>query len=209
MIFLFRTTCSKVLSESSIVARPLLTDVWSIQFVLCLYGSLWPQFILVWVRVGSIGHTSASLPTTCPFTFIETSVRRLTRAYCFQYLFFIKSFNGVEVWLWMSDLTWNMFTRVRFPTIGHHSRLPVSRFSISFIQPLSLLVCTDVEGNFNQPHDDTTSPFSCSCFICPMRLSHSHTLQCTLPSWQTSVDNHCPVSAENLWYLIFPHHLNK
>lgn len=53
-----------------------------------------------------------------------------------------------------------------------------------------------------------------SAFMLLLHLSneahtHSHTLRCTLPSWQTSVDNHCPVSAENLWYSIFPHHLNK
>lgn len=33
---------------------------------------------------------------------------------------------------------------------------------------------------------------------------------CSLsPLLLPSVDNYCPVSAENVWYLIFPHHLNK
>lgn len=61
------------------------------------------------------------------------------------------------------------------PTMGRHSGLPFTKFSISFIHPLSLLICTDVVGNFNQPHDDTTSPLSRSCFICPMRLTHTAT----------------------------------
>lgn len=35
-------------------------------------------------------------------------------------------------------------------------------------------------------------------------------LFCSLsPPLLPSVDNYCPVSAENVWYLIFPHHLNK
>lgn len=35
-------------------------------------------------------------------------------------------------------------------------------------------------------------------------------LFCSLsPLLLPSVDNYCPVSAENVWYLIFPHHLNK
>lgn len=44
-----------------------------------------------------------------------------------------------------------------------------------------------------------------------LQLLHSIscTYQCTLPNWQTSVDDYCPVSEENLWHLIFPHHLNK
>lgn len=83
----------------------------------------------------------------------------------------------------MSSLTW-------MPRKGEDHvkswELPWSLISSYLPSP----VTNESRGVGNKP-----SSWEDSCSLSPLLLP--------------SVDNYCPVSAENVWYLIFPHHLNK